>query len=93
MTTPPAAIRSDPLFCHLKSFAMVKKNPRDTRLTPDEALDRILVRAKSPLAEGEVREIIEKLEGVSSKYLLLICPSIQPACYRRYSRNAESVSI
>jgi len=33
--------------------------------TPDEVVDRLLDRAKSPLEEGEVRKVVEALEKVS----------------------------
>lgn len=36
----------------------------------DEAVDQVLISAKSPLGEGEVREVVEGLEKVSGKRLL-----------------------
>ena len=36
-----------------------------TRLTPDEELDRLLVRAKSPLREDEAQEVVDALGKVS----------------------------
>jgi len=41
-----------------------------TRLTPDETLDRLLVRAKSPLGEDAVQKLVDALEKVSGGYPL-----------------------
>jgi len=41
-----------------------------TRLTPDETLDRLLVRAKSPLGEDAVQKLVDALEKVSRGYPL-----------------------
>jgi len=52
-------------------------NPPGAGLTPGEA-DPILVRAKSPLDEEEVRGVVETLEEVSRKYLLPTSRFAQP---------------
>lgn len=41
-----------------------------TRPTPDEILDRLSVRAKSPLEEGEAQKVVDALEKVSRGYPL-----------------------
>ena len=42
----------------------------NTRLTPDETLDRLLVRAKSSLGKDDARKLVEALEKVSRGYPL-----------------------
>jgi len=61
------------------------QNTFDSRLTIDDTVDRILVKAKSPLKEGEVRLLVEALEKVSNKYLLPTARCIQPADDRYWS--------
>ena len=39
-----------------------------TRPSLDEAADRILVKAKSPLGEGEAQKVVETLEKVSREH-------------------------
>ena len=72
--SPSYRVRSP--FRHFKPFAMVT-NPPGAGLTPGEA-DPILVRAKSPLDEEEVRGVVETLEEVSRKYLLPTSRFAQP---------------
>ena len=45
--------------------------------TPDEMLDRILVRAKSLSGEDDVQKVVKTLERVSRRYLLSMCWFIQ----------------
>ena len=41
----------------------------DARPTHDQVVDRVLAKAKSPLAEGDVRAVVEALEKVSRMHL------------------------
>lgn len=44
-------------------------NPSGPRPTPDEVVDRLLDRAKTPLGEGEARKVVEVAEKVSGTRL------------------------
>jgi len=55
-----------------------KLNVCGPRPTPDQVVDRLLERAKSPLGEGEVRKVVEVVEKVSWACLLSAYRSIQP---------------
>jgi len=61
------------------------QNTSDSRFSLDDTVDRILVKAKSPLKEDEVRLLVEALEKVSNKYLLPTARCIQPADDRCWS--------
>ena len=54
----------------LRTSGIKPQNTFDPRPTADEAVDQILVGAKPPLGEGEVIEVVERLENVSEKHLL-----------------------
>ena len=45
-------------------------NPSGPRPTPDEVIDRLLDRVKTPLGEGEARKVVEVAEKVSETRLL-----------------------
>ena len=61
------------------------------RPTPDEVVDRILLRAKSPLGEDEARKIVEALEKVSRDRLPPNDWCFQPENHRCWSPTAKSV--
>ena len=65
------------------------KNAPDIRPTLDEVVDQILIRAKSPLAEEDVRKLAEILEKVSRKHLP-VDQCIQPADGRYWSHATRS---
>jgi hypothetical protein len=54
------------------------QSTHSTRRSPDEVVERVLVRAKSPLGKDEVRTVVESLEKVSRKRLLPTDPCAQP---------------
>jgi len=55
----------------------------------DEAVDRVLAGASSPLGADEVRKVVETLEKVSRKHPLPTNLSIQPAVDRCWSPNTQ----
>ena len=57
--------------------------------TPDDVVDRLLERAKSPMGEAEVWKVVETLEKVSSMHLLPPCRYAKPADDRCYSHNSN----
>lgn len=46
------------------------QNTPDTRLSPDQVVDRMLTKAKSPLTEGDVRTVVETLEKANKNHFL-----------------------
>lgn len=54
----------------LRTSGVQSQDTSSAQLILDEAVDQVLVRAKSPLGEGEALEVIGTLEKVSEKYLL-----------------------
>lgn len=65
----------------------------DARLTPDEVVERILTRVKSPLGEGEVRTLIETLEKVSRTDLPPMNRRIQPVDNRCCNPTTKSARV
>jgi len=57
--------------------------------TLDEAVDRVLAGASSPLGADEVRKVVETLEKVSRKHPLPTNLSIQPVVDRCWSPNTQ----
>jgi len=51
------------------------------RMTPEEAMERLMERARSPLGEAEVRRVVETLQRVSRMRLLPSYRRVKPADY------------
>ena len=64
-------------------------NTSGPRTTPEEVVDRLLERAKSPLGETEVRKVVEALQRVSGVRLLPSCQRVKPADYRYCSPRSK----
>jgi len=58
-------------------------------LTPEETVERLLERVKSPLGETDLRKVVEALEKASGRHLLPSCQYIKPADYRCCSPSSK----
>ena len=73
----------------LGTSAVQSRNTSNVQQATDKMVDQLLIKAKSPLGEGEIRKVVEILEKVSRGYLPFTDRCTQPAVDRCWSLNAK----
>jgi len=73
----------------LGTSAVQSKSMPSAQLTPDEVVDQLLIKVKSPLGEGEIQKVVEILEKVSRMHFLLTDRCVQPVIDRCSSLNTK----